>query len=458
MHEQGHTLGQKPRDGIHMMGKNGELASRPSKMTIAIFALCFILAQADKQLMGVISLPLKEHLALTNGQLGLLQGASFALAFAIGGIPISQLVDRGNRVRIAAICVIAWSVTTIFCGFAQSFALLFLLRAMTAVAEAGLAPAFFSMLSQGEDRKLVARSTALFMLGPFVGGGLVLLVGGQIIRADRHIDVAGFATLAPWQTVFVLLGVLGLVVGPLLLKFGHEPQRKRQLAGANTDRPSMRRVMSIVFVESPQVRNYYLGILFVCMLIYALIAWYPYFLAAEYRITPGDAGRYAGIAFLVMGTVGTLVTGYVAGRLPRITPSFIIRAFCVAALLLMPICLGITLGPSLGGSIALYGLYALLSAGILSIMALPLQLLIDNDMMGRAVAIFSFLGSAIGGSLGPLAVGLLMDWGNLPVRVALACVCVSAGALAVYFLVLAVRVAGARDAPILAKASFDNAL
>src|SRR3546814_9589033 len=90
--------------------------------------------------------------AITDTQIGLLQGAVFAIAFSLGGLPMGWLVDRWNRVYIASICITIWSLATALSGIAQTFEQLAILRGITAFFEAGLAPAAFSLFSD-KDRK-----------------------------------------------------------------------------------------------------------------------------------------------------------------------------------------------------------------------------------------------------------------------------------------------------------------
>ncbi len=159
-----------------------EPSRREAAVTAWLFSICFVLAQADKQVMGLLATPVQEQFKLTNVQLGLLQGAAFAIAYSVGGLPIARMLDGGRRIRIAAVCVVLWSLATLGTGLATSFGVLVFCRAATAFAEAGLPPAAFSVFAQRSERE-AAKLISGFMLAPFVGGGLVLLVGGLILKS-----------------------------------------------------------------------------------------------------------------------------------------------------------------------------------------------------------------------------------------------------------------------------------
>ena len=389
--------------------------------TTALLLACFILAQADKQVMGLLGPQIQGSFALSNTQLGFLQGGAFAIAFAIGGMPIARLIDRGHRIRLAALCVAIWSVATILCGLASSFALLLLFRAATAVAEAALPPAAFSIFSQQQDSRRVARQTGIFMLAPFIGGGLMLMLGGWLLQAVAGGPLPLLRGWEPWRIVMLSVGLPGLVLAPLLALLGREPKRAPPVAPAAAA-TRYRDVFAHIFVQRPFLRDYYLGMTAFYAATASLLAWYPALLIRAMGMSVGSAGAYAGLTFLVGGVGGTaLATAFFASR-PGLTSAAIIRVFLRVAMLLCPILLALALAKSVLLSITLYGLFALLSAGVLAMMPVPIQLDLDDRLRGRGVAIMSLMMSALAGTIGPLFVGILMDVTGCSLGTALAAI------------------------------------
>lgn len=392
-----------------------------------LFMLCFVLAQADKQVLGLIAVPLQRSFALTDTELGFLQGAAFALAFAIGGLPVARLVDGGHRVRIAAICVALWSVATILCGFAWSFVMLLVCRAATAVSEAGLPPAALSVFSQSGDPRTTAKLTNGFMLGPFVGGGLVLAGGGLLLGAVAGVTLPGNAE--PWRLVFFAVGVPGLVLAPLLYRFGREPPRPELKVGA-TPLPPYATVLRTIFIEKRYLGFYYTGLACFYLYMAALIAWYPVLLVRELHLSPAAAGAHAGVTYLVGGVAGTVAAMIRASLRARVDVPALMRDFVAAAALLVPIGCLLPLASGLAVSLALYGAYAFASAAVIASMAIPIQLSLPTIVLGRAMATFSLIMSAFAGSAGPLVIGIVTDRTGLPLGTALAATGLLAGAAA----------------------------
>ena len=407
--------------------------------TTALLLACFILAQADKQVMGLLGPQIQGSFDLSNTQLGFLQGGAFAIAFAIGGMPIARLIDRGHRIRLAAVCVAIWSVATILCGLASSFALLLLFRAATAVAEAALPPAAFSIFSQQKDSRRVARQTGIFMLAPFIGGGLMLMLGGWLLQALASGPVPLLHGWEPWRIVMLSVGLPGLVLAPMLAFLGREPKRAPPAAPAAAAATRYRDVFAHIFIQRPFLRDYYLGMTAFYAATASLLAWYPALLIRAMGMPMGSAGAYAGLTFLIGGVGGTaLATAFFASR-PGLTSSAIIRVFLRVAMLLCPILLALALAESFLLSVTLYGLFALLSAGVLAMMPVPIQLDLDDRLRGRGVAIMSLMMSAMAGTIGPLFVGILMDVTGCSLATALAAILLLSSAASIWLFARADR-------------------
>ena len=70
----------------------------------------------DRQILVILQEPIKADLGLSDAQLGLLSGFSFALVYVTAGIPIAWLADRGNRRNIVAVSLGFWSFMTALSG------------------------------------------------------------------------------------------------------------------------------------------------------------------------------------------------------------------------------------------------------------------------------------------------------------------------------------------------------
>ena len=86
----------------------------------------------DRQILVILQEPIKAEMGLSDTQLGLLSGFTFAVVYVTAGIPIAYWADRGNRRNIVSLALAVWSGMTAISGFAQSYTqLLYLIEDLT---------------------------------------------------------------------------------------------------------------------------------------------------------------------------------------------------------------------------------------------------------------------------------------------------------------------------------------
>jgi sugar phosphate permease len=69
---------------------------------LVMLTLVYTFNFIDRQILVILQEPIKADLGLSDAQLGLLSGFSFALVYVTAGIPIAWLADRSNRRNIVA--------------------------------------------------------------------------------------------------------------------------------------------------------------------------------------------------------------------------------------------------------------------------------------------------------------------------------------------------------------------
>ena len=133
----------------------------------------------DRQILGAVGEQIRREWNLGDTALGAL-GTAFTLLYAVVGVPLGRLADRGTRKHILAVGVFIWSVLTAASGLARNFWELFAVRLGVGVGEASCAPAAMSLIGDFYRTQHRARATAVFMLGLPLGIGLSFLVGGYV--------------------------------------------------------------------------------------------------------------------------------------------------------------------------------------------------------------------------------------------------------------------------------------
>ena len=180
---------------------------------LAILILVYMLNFLDRQIIGILAAPLKAEFGLSDSQFGLLGGIAFASVYSTFAIPLAWLADRYSRVWIMTGALTVWSGFTALCGMATSFTQLFLFRMGVGVGEAGgVAPAY-SLVADYFPTHQRARALADFAFGIPLGTAAGTLVGGLL------------AATYGWRTAFVVVGLAGVLLAPLLLFTVRNPTR-----------------------------------------------------------------------------------------------------------------------------------------------------------------------------------------------------------------------------------------
>lgn len=201
-------------------------ASRRAWITLAVLIFVYVFNFVDRQILAILAERIKADLGVSDAQLGFLYGTAFAVFYAVFGIPLGLLADIGNRRSVIAAGLGFWSLMTTLSGFARSFPQLALARIGVGVGEAASAPAAYSILSDLFPKRLRATALALYSTGIYIGSGLGLFIGAQIVERWDRMFPPGTAPygLVGWQVAFLVVGPPGILIAPFLL-FIREPVR-----------------------------------------------------------------------------------------------------------------------------------------------------------------------------------------------------------------------------------------
>src|SRR3569832_2088847 len=158
-----------------------------TRKMVVVLTLTQALAFVYRQVLALLVQPNKRDLHVSDTQISLLYGLSFALFYVAVALPIARLADSSNRRNIVAAAVAVWSVLTGLCGLAGNFPQLVAARLGAGAGEAGLSPAAQSMMADYFPKERLSAALGLFSMGISLGGGLALIGGGALLAEAPHI-------------------------------------------------------------------------------------------------------------------------------------------------------------------------------------------------------------------------------------------------------------------------------
>ena len=167
---------------------------------VVILLLVAVMNFADRAVFSVLSPLIRAELQLSDTQIGLLQGVSFALLYSLLGIPIGRLAERHSRIRIIAIATAVWSAATAFSGLAGNYLQMALARISVGMGEAGFTAPTSSLVSDHFPRERRASGMSIIMLGLPLGSMLGAIIAGQIAQ---HWG---------WRAAFFAFGIPGILI------------------------------------------------------------------------------------------------------------------------------------------------------------------------------------------------------------------------------------------------------
>lgn len=351
----------------------------------------------DRQLLAILAEPIRHELGLSDTQLGMLTGLTFALFYTLFGIPVAMVADRGNRIRLIAAACGIWSLFTILSGSARSFAALALARMGVGIGEAGCSPPAYSILSDYFPPEERGRAFALYVLGVPLGSFVGTLAGGWI------------AAEYGWRMSFLFVGAAGLIFAPLLPLLVREPERGVFDAENTTVRaPSIGSTFGY-FWQSKLFVLTATGCGLTAFCGNALLSWAPAYLAREQAMSLREIGTFLSFGTAVAMIVSAWAGAWIADRAALRNPALSALLPAVAICLSTPFILGFTLANSGLSSTAM-----IVPAVIFTSMYLvPALALLQNRTPANARAtvgsILLFLINLVGLGGGPVFVGALSD-------------------------------------------------
>ncbi|MEJ7935273.1 MFS transporter [Sphingobium sp. AN558] len=381
---------------------------------VGLLATLYVLSYIDRVTISLMVEPLKSDFHLSDTQMGLLMGPSFAFIFALAALPVAWLVDRGNRKRYLVLGVALWSICTTLSGFATSFPMLFGLRMGLAVGEAVLSPVALSMIGDLFKPNERATPSAVFLSSAPVGIVLAYVIGGAVIQLASQTWLAGALGLAPlasWRLSLVLVGLPGLLLATIIVFTTREPPRTH--ASPAPDKALQDPERFGIFASLRESFHFYVPAVSGPALLYAVsngaVAWYPTHLIRTQGVSASAAGYIFSTA-LVMTAVLILSVPVLAERIARVGRRDLLLFI---PLVLIPIGLGCFILALLQSSILFASIFMAVGFSIISsVGAFPqvaLPVIAPPAFRGRLMAVMAFANNVIGLGLGVFLVGFLAD-------------------------------------------------
>ncbi|WP_266364793.1 MFS transporter [Tellurirhabdus rosea] len=389
-----------------------------SRIRYAMVALVFVnvvINYLDRSNLSVAASALGKDLRLSKVEMGYIFSA-FGWAYAFLQIPGGLIADRYAPRVLYAFCLITWSVSTVFQGFARGFASLFALRLATGTFEAPSYPINNRVVTSWFPDQERATAIALFVSGQFIGLAFLTPV------------LTALQVSVGWKGLFVVTGLVGIVWGVVWYFFYRDPLDHPRVSEAELNhieeggglfrarktgpglsvwnRENLKQVLN-----RRTLWGIYIAQFCVNATLWFFLTWFPTYLVEYRKLDFIKTGFLASIPFLA-ACAGLLLSGYISDKMVKEGKS-------IGVARKTPIIIGMLLSVSIVGAnytadtamVIFFMALAFFGAGMALISWVFVSILSPKHLIGLTGGVFNFMGN-LASIVVPIVIGYLVKGGN----------------------------------------------
>ena len=273
-----------------------------------ILAIFSIITYIDRTSISITGSLITQDLHLSEKEFGWILG-SFAFAYGIFEIPAGLWGDLKGPKSIILRIVLSWSVFTILTGFSYTFTMLFIIRFLFGMGEAGAYPNATIVIQRWFPKQETGRAQSIIWIASRIGAALAPFLAVSIMVTWG------------WRYVFYIFGVLGLLWAIFWgFWFHNEPKNMPGIKEAElkhieegreikTHKNSLQVFLKII--KTPNV--WALMSMYHCLLYgaYFYLSWMPKYLKNGKHIDDAHIAFLASLPF-ILGTIGCFSGGFLS--------------------------------------------------------------------------------------------------------------------------------------------------
>ncbi|MFT3961862.1 MFS transporter [Propionivibrio sp.] len=301
---------------------------------LSILWLGWLFSFLDRMVISVALPFISKDFQLDAASQGIILSTFFA-GYALFQIPGGMLADKFGPRRVLAIAIVWWSIFTSITGMVSSFAVLLFCRFIFGVGEGCFPGASWKTIATYFPPKEKATATAIQGSVNTLGPAIASLVAAGIIAAYG------------WRTVFIALGIPGMLVALAIWVYIKDDPSKHphvtpeDLAELNAEANVMKAAQKsdgtgITFKDFLKTSVLWQMVLiwfFFDITFWGFISWLPSYLMKVRGFSLLQTGVYGSLPFFV-GTFGMLLGGYLSDRFKGsrkwlFIPAAMVAAFCL---------------------------------------------------------------------------------------------------------------------------------
>jgi MFS family permease len=379
---------------------------------LGVLSMVMVLGLVDKLIFTLVAEPLRHTLALSDTQLGLLQGVAFTLATAVTMTPFGWLADRFDRRWVLASAVVLWSGCGALRGTSDGFSTLFFASVGLGLAEGGPMPVNNSLIPDLFPRSQRVAANTIYGLVTLLAASIGSALGGAAVTLSDtmrpHLPAA-LQHLESWRLAFFATALAGLPIVLLVLAMPRATRGRYDAHTAAAEQASREEFGGYLRAHWRTLIGLVCGTGFTMVGFSAVGSWIPIMVARRFGVSPQQLGNGVGISFFLATLAGTAlaVLGMKWAR-KRMGPAGTLRLLALGNLSFAALTVLLLFVRSAFDVFCVLGLVVTPLIANVLISPNAIQDLAPATMRSRAAGVMLTLGQLFQ-VVGPLAIGGLSD-------------------------------------------------
>ncbi|MDU2064916.1 MAG: MFS transporter [Sporomusaceae bacterium] len=268
---------------------------------VAIMLLGSVVNYLDRVNLSIANTTISREFGLDPIQMGLLLSA-FMWPYSLANLPAGWFIDKFGTHKIFLGAIGIWSLATIAGGFVLGFTSMYITRVLLGIAEAP----FFIIGGQITQRYFAEKdrgmASSVINLGPKIANGFAppLLTFLMIYLG--------------WRGMFICLGLMGLAVLALWLKFYRKDDLEFVVKGAAELNSSKVKPNFWKLFNHPTSWLFNIGNAGTSYVFWLYFTWLPTYLTTQRHMSLTTAGWVSAIPFIA-GVIAVPIGGYISDYL-----------------------------------------------------------------------------------------------------------------------------------------------
>ncbi len=361
-----------------------------SVRVVVLLALAAFINYVDRGNLATAGPLIRDELALSNAQLGMLLSAFF-WTYAPAQLLVGWLAERFDARIVLAAGLAVWGGATVVTGIATGFMTLLLLRLALGLGESVMYPASFKLLACDALDEQRGRANGLLAAGQSLGPAFGTLIGGLLM-----------AWLG-WRAVFIATGLVSLLwLWPWL-------RTSRSVGGSPPASPLHAAPQSLELLRNRELWGSCIGQFCETYSLYLVLSWLPVYLVKARGFSVAEMAQM-GAGIYGVYAVTSVITGWGSDRwrMAGATANRVRKTALITGLVLIAGCLILCSVADLVGSVL-----ALVGCGVGFGVATPALFATAQTLAGPAAAarwmgVQNFVGN-LAGIAAPVITGIAVD-------------------------------------------------